>query len=98
VMEQILIRPVLTEKATASAETANRYTFVVDKKANKVEIKKAVEQAYKVNVENVRTMIAPAKSIVRNTKSGVLKGRKPSVKKAVIEVRAGETIDIYANL
>ena len=62
------------------------------------EIKKAVEQAYKVNVENVRTMIAPAKSIVRNTKSGVLKGRKPSVKKAVIEVRAGETIDIYANL
>jgi ribosomal protein L23 len=43
-------------------------------------------------------MIAPAKSIVRNTKSGVLKGRKPSVKKAVIEVRAGETIDIYANL
>jgi len=97
-MEQILIRPVLTETATASAETANRYTFVVDKKANKVEIKKAVEQAYKVNVENVRTMIAPAKSIVRNTKSGVLKGRKPSVKKAVIEVRAGETIDIYANL
>ena len=97
-MEQILIRPVLTEKATASAEGANRYTFVVDKKANKLQIKKAVENLYKVNVENVRTMIAPAKRIVRYTKAGVLEGRKPSLKKAVIEVRAGETVDIYANL
>ena len=49
-------------------------------------------------MENVRTMIAPAKRIVRYTKAGVLEGRKPSLKKAVIEVRAGETIDIYANL
>ncbi len=67
-MESILIRPVITEKASAEAEGRNRYTFVVDKKANKVEIKKAVEAAYNVNVESVRTIIVPAKHIVRYTK------------------------------
>ncbi|NDD35402.1 MAG: 50S ribosomal protein L23 [Flavobacteriia bacterium] len=74
-MESILIRPVITEKASAEAEGRNRYTFVVDKKANKVEIKKAVEAAYNVNVESVRTII-----------------------KAIIDVRSGESIDIYGNL
>ena len=97
-MESILIRPVITEKASAEAEGRNRYTFVVDKKANKVEIKKAVEAAYNVNVENVRTIIVPAKHIVRYTKAGMLEGKKSSFKKAIVDVRSGESIDIYGNL
>ena len=60
-MESILIRPVITEKASADSERMNRYTFVVARKSNKVEIKKAVEAAYNVNVEKVRTLIVPAK-------------------------------------
>ena len=97
-MESILIRPVITEKASAESEGRNRYTFVVDKKANKVEIKKAVEAAYNVNVESVRTIIVPAKLIVRYTKAGMLEGKKSSFKKAIIDVRSGESIDIYGNL
>jgi len=97
-MDSILIRPVITEKASANAEERNRYTFVVDKKANKVEIKKAVEAAYNVNVENVRTIIVPAKRIVRYTKAGMLEGKKSSFKKAIVDVRSGESIDIYGNL
>ncbi|KRO82553.1 MAG: 50S ribosomal protein L23 [Cryomorphaceae bacterium] len=97
-MESILIRPVITEKASAEAEGRNRYTFVVAKKANKIEIKKAVEATYNVKVDNVRTIIVPAKHIVRQTKAGMLEGKKSSYKKAIVDVRSGESIDIYGNL
>ncbi len=97
-MESILIRPVITEKASADSERMNRYTFVVARKSNKVEIKKAVEAAYNVNVESVRTIIVPAKKVVRFTKAGTLSGNKPAYKKAIVDVRGGESIDFYANL
>ena len=97
-MESILIRPVITEKASADSEIMNRYTFVVARKSNKVEIKKAVEAAYNVNVESVRTLIVPAKKVVRFTKAGTLSGNKPAYKKAIVDVRGGESIDFYANL
>ena len=97
-METILIRPVITEKASADSERMNRYTFVVARKSNKVEIKKAVEAAYNVNVESVRTLIVPAKKVVRFTKAGTLSGNKPAYKKAIVDVRGGESIDFYANL
>ena len=97
-MKSILIRPVITEKASAHSETMNRYTFVVSRKSNKVEIKKAVEEAYNVNVENVRTLIVPAKKVVRYTKAGTLSGNKPAYKKAVVDVQGGESIDFYSNL
>ena len=97
-MESILIRPVITEKASADSERMNRYTFVVARKSNKVEIKKAVEAAYNVNVESVRTLIVPAKKVGRFTKAGTLSGNKPAYKKAIVDVRGGESIDFYANL
>ena len=57
----ILIKPIITEKATAQSEDLNVYAFEVARSANKVEIKKAVEEFYGVNVETVRTAIVPAK-------------------------------------
>jgi large subunit ribosomal protein L23 len=66
--------------------------------ANKLEIKKAVEDFYGVTVEDVRTAVAPAKSKSRMTKAGVISGRKPSYKKAFVTVGEGDTIDLYANI
>jgi large subunit ribosomal protein L23 len=94
----ILIRPIITEKATAQSEDANCYAFEVARRANKVEIKKAIEEFYGVNIERVRTMIVPAKRSVRYTKSGLIEGRKGAYKKAIVEVRSGEVIDLYGNI
>ena len=94
----ILIKPIITEKATADSEDNNRFAFVVDKRANKIEIKKAVETFYGVNVEKVRTIIMPNKRSVKHTKAGMVEGGKGSYKKAIIQVRSGETIDLYSNI
>jgi len=94
----ILIRPIITEKATAQSENANCYAFEVERKANKVQIKKAVESFYGVNIESVRTMIVPAKRSIKYTKRGVVEGRKSAYKKAIVEVRSGEVIDLYGNI
>ncbi|HHH54686.1 MAG TPA: 50S ribosomal protein L23 [Bacteroidetes bacterium] len=94
----ILVKPVITEKAETLAEEQNKYTFVVDRKANKLEIKNAVEEMYNVNVTDVNTSIVPGKVKVRGTRSGYQKGRKPAYKKAVISVEEGEVIDIYGNV
>ena len=95
-LTDVLIKPVLSEKANKQSEKSNRYTFVVDKKANKLEIKKAVEQFYGVQVEEVNTSIMPSKLKAKYTKAGFIVGRKPSKKKAVVTVAEGETIDIYS--
>ena len=92
---QVLIKPVLSEKANKQAEKANRYTFVVDRKANKLEIKKAVESFYGVQVESVNTSVVPSKLKSKYTKAGYVVGRKPAKKKATVQVAAGETIDIF---
>jgi large subunit ribosomal protein L23 len=91
----VLIKPILSEKANKLAEKANRYSFVVDKKANKLEIKKAVEAFYGVQVSEVNTMVMPSKLKAKYTKAGYVVGRKPSKKKAVVTVAEGETIDLY---
>ena len=91
----ILKKPLITEKASAISEKAGKYTFLVDKKANKVEIKKAVEKMYGVNVEDVNTLVMPSKLKNRNTKTAIISGRKSSYKKAVVKVADGETIDFY---
>ena len=92
---EILKKPLITEKASALSEKAGKYTFLVDKKANKVEIKKAVEKMYGVNVEEVNTAIIASKPKNRNTKSRIISGRKSSYKKAIVKVAQGETIDFY---
>jgi large subunit ribosomal protein L23 len=97
-LSDVLIRPVLSEKVNSQTEKFRRYTFVVAKKANKLEIKKAVEEFYGIQVEDVNTLVMPSKAKSRNTKAGVVSGRKPAKKKAIVTVAEGETIDLYGNI
>jgi len=83
---------------TKESETNNRFGFIVDRRANKLEIKGAVEKMYGVSVEKVRTMIYPGKAKSRNTKGGVINGRTNSYKKAIVDVAKGESIDFYSNI
>ena len=97
-LKTILIKPLITEKAEMLSEDRNQFSFIVDKRANKVEIRKAVESMYSVNVQSVNTLIMPAKQKNRSTRSGVLKGRKSAFKKAIITLVDGETIDHFGDL
>ena len=97
-LSDVLIKPILSEKANKQSEKMNRYSFVVDRKANKLEIKKAVELFYGVQVEEVNTMVMPSTLKARFTKSGFLVGRKPAKKKAVVTVAQGETIELYSGI
>ena len=94
----ILIRPVITEKMTDDTERFNRFGFIVDRRANKLEIKGAVQKMYGVSVEKVRTMIYPGKAKSRNTKGGVISGRTNSYKEAIVDLAEGESIDFYGNI
>ena len=94
----ILIKPVITEKMTDESEKFNRFGFIVDRRANKLEIKDAVEKMYGVSVEKVRTMVYAGKAKSRNTKGGVISGRTNSYKKAIVDVAEGESIDFYGNI
>lgn len=95
-LQEVLVRPVITEKVNGQMEKENRFTFVVDKRSNKLEIKEAVENFYSVKVTEVNTIIVPAKNKSRFTKAGFVKGRKPSYKKAVVTLAEGETIDLFS--
>ena len=79
-------------------ETLNRYGFIVDKRANKIQIKSAIEEMYGVSVEDVNTMRYLGKKKSRYTKSGVVQGRANSFKKAVVTIAGGEKIDFYSNI
>ncbi len=94
----ILLKPIVTEKMTNMGEKLNRYGFIVDKNANKLQIKKAVEEMYDVNVESVNTMRYGGKNKTRYTRTGLISGRTPSCKKAIITVAEGESIDFYSNI
>ena len=94
----ILIKPIITEKATNDSELNNRYSFQVNTKANKIEIKKAVEAAYGVSVEKVRTINVRPDRKIRHTKTGIQNGKINAVKKAIVQLAEGETIDLYANM
>jgi large subunit ribosomal protein L23 len=97
-LSEVLIKPILTEKANAQQEKLRRYAFKVARKANKLEIKKAVESFYGVTVTNVNTSVVPAKDKSRFTKTGIIMGRKQGYKKAMVTVAEGETIDLYSNI
>ncbi|TXD82305.1 50S ribosomal protein L23 [Subsaximicrobium wynnwilliamsii] len=94
----ILIKPIITEKATTKSELNNCFTFQVNTKANKVEIKKAVEAAYGVSVEKVRTINVRPDRSTKFTKTGVQHGKTNAVKKAIVQLAEGEEIDLYANM
>lgn len=94
----VLIRPHISEKTSLASETLGTYTFIVDKRANKIQIKNAIEDRYGVTVDTVRTMIIPGKARSRFTKTAVIKGIKPSYKKAIVQLLEGDEIDFYANI
>ena len=95
---EVLIKPILTEKANAQQESLRRYAFKVARKANKLEIKKAVETMYGVTIIDVNTIVVPGKNKTRYTKKGFVQGQKSAYKKALVTVAEGETIDLYANI
>jgi large subunit ribosomal protein L23 len=97
-LSEVLIKPILTEKANAQQEKLRRYAFKVNRKANKLEIKKAIEGFYGVNVIDVNTAVIPGKNKTRFTKAGYIQGQKPAYKKALVTVAVGETIDLYSAL
>jgi large subunit ribosomal protein L23 len=97
-MKTIIKKPIITEKATAQTENSNRFTFEVDRKANKIEIKNAVENMYGVQVTEVRTMnYGGGKSSTKYTNRGIVEQRSKKWKKAVVTVADGETIDLFNN-
>jgi large subunit ribosomal protein L23 len=97
-LSEVLIKPILTEKANSQQESLRRYAFKVDRKANKLEIKKAIEEFYGVSVVDVNTAVVPGKNKTRYTKKGFTKGQKPAYKKAMVTVAEGENIDLYSNI
>ena len=97
-LSDVLLKPILSEKANSQQDKLRRYAFRVAKKANKLEIKKAVENFYGVSVIDVNTVVSPVKSKTRFTKAGFISGQKPSFKKAFVTVAEGETIDLYSNI
>jgi len=94
----IIIKPIVTEKMTQLGDKLNRYGFRVQKDANKIEIKQAVEAMYDVTVEEVNTMVVAPKRKSRFTKGGVVKGSASAYKKAIITVKEGDKIDFYSNI
>ncbi len=96
--KRILIKPIISEKAEKVTEDLNKYSFVVNRKANKIEIRKAVEDRYDVKVTSVNTMVMPGKKKSRYQRSGTIDGRKPAFKKAIVSVEEGEFIDLYSDI
>jgi large subunit ribosomal protein L23 len=95
-LADVLVRPVITEKVNNQIERSGRYSFVVDKKANKLEIKQAVEEFYGVKVTDVNTSVVPGKLKSRFTKAGFIQGQKSSYKKAVVTLSEGDSIDLFS--
>ena len=94
----ILIKPLITEKSEMISEKENKASFVVHRRANKIEIKNAVESTYNVSVVSVNTAVMPGKTKSRNTKSGVIKGKSSSFKKAIVKLAEGEELNLYGEM
>ncbi|PHI20291.1 50S ribosomal protein L23 [Lewinellaceae bacterium SD302] len=93
--KNILIKPVVSEKSEGLSDSLQQYTFIVEKTANKIEVRKAVEARYGVTVEGVNTMTMPGKTKNRSTKSGLIRGRVAAYKKAIVTLSEGEELDLY---
>ena len=94
----IIRQPIVTEKMNAASDKLNCYGFEVNPKANKIQIKHAVEKAYGVTVDSVKTMNYYGKVKSRFTKTGVMVGNKPRIKKAVVFLKEGDKIDFFTNI
>jgi large subunit ribosomal protein L23 len=94
----VILKPIITEKMTQMGEKLNRYGFRVDKRANKLQIKKAIKDIYGVEVAEINTMVYRGKSKTRYSKSGFISGKSTNYKKAIVTLAKGETIDFYSNI
>ncbi len=97
-LSEVLIKPIVTEKSNKLTDQRGTYAFRVGRKANKLEIKKAIEEFYGVTVVDVNTIVVPGKTKTKFTKAGFISGRKPAYKKAYIKLAEGENIDLYTNI
>ena len=97
-LSEILAKPIVTEKSNKLTDKRRTFAFRVNRRANKLEIKKAVEEFYGVNVTDVNTVVVPSKAKSKFTKAGFISGRKAGYKKAYVTVAEGENIDLYANI
>jgi len=94
-----IIKPIVTEKMTNITEKfPNRFGFIVRPEANKLEIKKEIEDLYNVTVVSVNTCRYSGKRSTRYTRAGLVKGQKNAFKKAVVTLKEGDTIDFYSNI
>jgi len=94
----IILKPIITEKMTQMGEKLNRYGFLVDRKANKLEIKQAIKDLYGVDIASVNTLVFSGKNKSRFTKTGIISGRTSAYKKAIVTLAKGESIDFYSNI
>ncbi len=94
----IIIKPIITEKMTAQAESMSRYGFIVDRRADKIQIRRAIQELYNVKVDAVNTMRYGGKLKSRYTKAGFIQGKTNAYKKAIVTLADGETIDFYSNI
>ena len=95
---EIILKPIITEKATNDSELRNRYTFVVSRFVNKIQIKKAIQEKYSVTVEKVRTQIYGPERSTKYTKKGIQNTKSKIIKKAIVQLAEGDTIDFYNKL
>lgn len=94
----IIIKPVITEKMTDKGEKLNQFGFIVDNRANKLQIKSEVEDLYGVEVVSINTMNYSGKTKSRNTKTGIISGKTKAFKKAIVTLAEGESIDFFSNI
>ena len=95
---KVIFEPIITEKATNDSELRNRYSFVVSREANKIQIKNAIQEKYNVTVQKVRTQIYGSERKTKFTKRGVQRTKTNIKKKAIVDIQDGESIDFYNNL
>lgn len=91
----ILIRPVISEKATSNIEVLGQYSFYVDTRANKLQIKAAVQKAYGVEVVKVNTLVSMPEVKTRYTKTGFQTGKTNKLKKAIVHLAEGQVIELF---
>ena len=94
----IIIKPIVTEKLSVQGEKLNQYGFIVDRDANKLQIKDAVEKMYNVSVASVNTLNYHGKRKSRYTKSGIIRGRRNHFKKAYVTLAGDDKIELFANI
>jgi large subunit ribosomal protein L23 len=94
-MNEIIVKPLITEKMTNISADFGKYGFIVSTKANKIEIKKAIEKKFDVHVVEVRTINHPGKTKSQFRKSGKFEGKTPRFKKAIVTLKEGEKIELF---